>query len=446
VVRSLAGLFASSLLAFSLVGCSQIGFGAASPGPTQPSAIAAATPTAVVSKDNAANVLTYSGNVQAKRQVNVVPKVAGRVTKLNVDIGSKVKAGDVIAELDTDMLDAQLAQAQAGLALALAKQAAIEEGPRQENIAMAEANLKAAEERLAALKEGGRAEQVAAAQANLQAAEAKLKDAQAGASPEQIAIAEAAVRLAKNQLYAAQAQADANLTSKARASGMLNYDQQLKEASVAPAADQVKVAEAQLASLKAPPRADQISQLQAAVDAARQQLALAQSPYSSHDLAQAEAAAQAAKDQLALAKNPYTENDRKAAKAAVDQAQAAVDLIKLQIKEATIVAPFDGEVSQRMVAVGSMVGTSSPIVAIVSSGTEVTINIEEANLGKVKVGQKATITVAAYPGVEFPATVTSIAPTVDVRSRTALARLTPEDKEGKLRDGMFAQVRLVVAP
>ncbi len=49
---------------------------------------------------------------------------------------------------------------------------------------------------------------------------------------------------------------------------------------------------------------------------------------------------------------------------------------------------------------------------------------------------------SAYPGQEFKAAVTSIAPTVDARSRTALVRLSPDDPDGKLRDGMFAQVQL----
>lgn len=425
------------------VGCAGV---ASSPpsqtGSAQPAPDAVPVTVVTAKKGRLGVASRYSGNVQARAAVGITAKVGGRVKKLHVDVGSQVKAGEVIAELDTDLLDAQLAQAEAGLALAAAKLATIEEGPRKESIALAEANARAARERLASLQEGGRKEQIAQAQANLQAAEARLRDALAGATPEQIAIAEAQVRVAKNQLYSVQSQADAYLGSRAHALGTLVFSREMKEAAAGVAWEQIQLAEAQLAALKAPPRQDQISQLQAGVDAARSQLALAQDPYSTHDVAQAAAAAEAAEQQLALAKDPFTDNDRKAAKAAVDQAQATVDLVELQIREATIVAPFEGTVAQRFVSEGAVVGTSNPIVSVVSSSVDVLINVEEARLAEVKLGQKASIEVAAYSGQQIPGTVAAISPVLDPRSRTVVVKVRPQASEPVLLDGMFAQVQL----
>jgi RND family efflux transporter MFP subunit len=175
---------------------------------------------------------------------------------------------------------------------------------------------------------------------------------------------------------------------------------------------------------------------------AQAQLDLARQPANKEDVAQVEDAVKIAEAQLGLVKQPTTQRDLDAVQATVAQAQAVLDLANLQLGEATVKAPFDGVVSQRLVSEGAMAMAGSPLLALVSIQTEVVVNVEEANLGAVKVGRSATITAAAYPGVEFSATVTGIAPTVDARSRTAQDRLAPQDTEGRLRDGMFAQVRL----
>jgi len=425
-----------------VAGCTVAGAASPQPSPTPATVTRAPVVTAKAVMGKLSSAATYSGNVQAVAQVPIVPKVSGRVKSLKVDVGSQVKAGDVIAELDTDLLAAQLAQAEAGLALAEAKQASITAGPRPETIDQAEANAKAAAEKLASMKEGGRSEQIAQARANLEAAEARLRDAKAGPTAEQVAVAEAQLQAAKDALRAAQAQADAALGSPARVFGSLIYTPTMKDANTGVAWEQVQLAQAQLDALKAPPRPEVIKQLEAAVDAARQQLALAQAPYSAHDIAQAEAALKAAEEQVALAKNPFTENDLKAAQAAVDQARAAVDLIKLQIKEATILAPFDGTVAQRVVSEGAVVGPTNPIVSIVSRDVEVIINVEEAHLGSLKVGQKASISAEPFAGQEIPGTVTAISPVVDARSRTVAVKISPEPGGPALFDGMFAQVRL----
>jgi membrane fusion protein (multidrug efflux system) len=187
---------------------------------------------------------------------------------------------------------------------------------------------------------------------------------------------------------------------------------------------------------------EQIAQAEAAVRGAEGQLALAKAPATENDLKSARAAVAAAEAQFALAKTPITPQDLEAAEAGVAQAQAAVDLAKLQLGEATVKAPFDGVVAQRLVSEGAMAGPTAPVVTLISTETEVVVNVEEASLGAIKLGQSATLTATAYPGVEFAAAVASIAPNVDAKSRTSLVRLAPKDPDGKLRDGMFAQVRL----
>ena len=399
MIRSLTGIVIAALLIVMalLSGCASIGGSSAPPGSSTPVGQSTATvPVAVqiatVQRGGLSNELIYTGNIQARQQVSIVPKVSGRVIKMAVEVGSAVNPGDVLVEIEKDALAAQVAQAEAGLA--------------------------AAQARLDGLRAGPRAEQVAQAEANLKGAQARLDQLKAGPTPEQIAAAEAQVRLARNQLFSVQTQADAYLGSRAAAMGQLIFTQAMKEAQSGTAYEQVKVAEANLAQLKAGPTPEQ--------------------------LAQAEAAVEAAQHQLALARQPITQHDIRAAEAAVAQAQAAVDLARIQLAEATVKAPFAGVVSQRLVSEGAMVGPTAPIMMLVSTDTEVVVNVDERALAIVEVGQSATLTTSAYPGEEFAATVTSVAPTFDARSRTVQVRLSPQDEGGKLRDGMFAEVRLAV--
>jgi RND family efflux transporter MFP subunit len=61
---------------------------------------------------------TITGKVTPLAEINVVPKTGGKVAQVLVDVGSKVKQGQVLVRLDTAELDAQLKQAMAALELA----------------------------------------------------------------------------------------------------------------------------------------------------------------------------------------------------------------------------------------------------------------------------------------------------------------------------------------
>lgn len=410
---------------------------AVSPTPTQEPA---SVNVQQVQRGNIQSKLTYSGSVQASAVVNVVPQVSAKIQTLNVDVGSVVKSGQVIATLDTSILDAQVQQAQAGVDAAQAKLDQMKVGPRPENVAQAQANLVSAQAKLAALQDGGRPEAVAQAKANLDAANAKLAQLLAGPTPEQVKAAQLAVSQAKNSLYSAQVNKD----------GACNphnpgYVCDAAVASANAAQTGVDQAQQQLVILTSPPTKESVDQAKAAVDAAQQAYLLAKQPATQHDIAQAQAAVNAAADQLKLAQQPYTAQDLKAAEAAVEQAQAALDLTKIQRTYATISAPVDGVVSQKLLDVGNMASPANPIVTLVSRAVEVTVNVEEAKLGLISPGQAATITVTAYPNHPFPAKVIGDPPVVDSKSRTAVVRLAPTDPKDLLKPGMFAEVTLSAA-
>ncbi|MCL6647820.1 MAG: efflux RND transporter periplasmic adaptor subunit [Chloroflexi bacterium] len=332
-------------------------------------------------RGNIQAVLSYTGDVRAKATVSVIPRVSARIERLLVDIGSEVKKGDLIAELDRAPLLAQLRQAQGSLQSAQARLEALQ-NPRPEDIAIARANLASAQDRLDRLLNppASELEPLRVAVAN---AEANLKQAQA--AYDRIAFEPDAGRRPE----AVQLEQATN-----------NYNAAL----------------ANLRNRTNPPQQD--------IDVARQ-------------------AVEQAEQQLRKALQPATEADLNAQRGAVANAAASVEATQINVNEATIRAPIDGIVADRPQPVGSTTSVQQPIVTIISKDVEIVLPVEETRLPDLSVGARAIINVPAYPGQDIPGTIASIAPTVDQRSRTIAVRVEPVDQNGQLKPGMFAQVRLI---
>jgi multidrug efflux pump subunit AcrA (membrane-fusion protein) len=73
------------------------------------------------------------------RQVALAPEVSGRIGRLAIDEGDQVAEGAVLVAIDTDLLDAEIAEADAAVAMAEAQLARVEAGVRAEEIDVAEA-------------------------------------------------------------------------------------------------------------------------------------------------------------------------------------------------------------------------------------------------------------------------------------------------------------------
>jgi len=463
---------------------------AAGPG-GQPPDLPITVKTVTIAPSTIAGTVVYSANVESRARVSVLPKVGGQITALKVDVGSTVKQGDVIAELDHATLDAQVAQAGAAVAVAQAKLATIQAGSRPENIAEAQANLKAAQETLSFMESGGRAENVSAAQgnldsatarlnslkqgrsesiaqaqANLVGAQARLQQLKDGPTPQQVQAAQLAVEQAKDAAFAADVQKDA-ACNPAAPQALCKAGQAAADA----AHTGISQAQAQLNVLTSAPTADQINQAQAAVDAAKAQLDLAQhpgspsdvaaaegavqaalaqldlarSPYSSADIARAQAAVVVADQQLKLVQTPFTAEDLDAAKAAVQQAQAALDAANVARDETIVKSPVDGVVAQKLLSVGSMAAPSTPIVTLIDPAVDVVVNVDARYADDMRLDQTATVTADDLPGKVIAGKVTTIAPAIDPQSRTLLMKITPADSNSGLKDGMLVQVTLVTA-
>ncbi len=349
-----------------------------------PAPAAAGVPVEVAPAENGdiSLVLNYAGTLQAAKDVRLVPRVAGQITGIFVAEGDAVKKGDPIAAIEQDVYRAQLKQAEA----------ALESGRLT----------------LQKMEEGARPEELAAARAAVDIARAALADVK---NPNDDTRTTAAANLAKAQAAVRLAQSEYDKVAWAGQAGMTKQGLLLEDATSS--------YEAALAAynLQTNPTASKTATLDAQV--VKSEL------------------------DLALAEKPFRPVDFDLARASIKQAEAALELAQLQLEYTTITAPFDGVVAELVVDEGSMVSSSVVLGRFISPQTEVTLNVEESRLGQVKKGQPVGLRVSAYPGVDFPAVVTNVAPIADSKSHTFKVTVTPLDEKSLLHGGMFADVKLL---
>lgn len=146
------------------------------------------------------------------------------------------------------------------------------------------------------------------------------------------------------------------------------------------------------------------------------------------------------------------EAELEAAKAARDLAQANLDVIQVDLNKSCICSPIKGVVLDRDVDEGQIVAASLSAPTLFTIADDLTrmelqVDIDEADIGKVKIGQSAIFTVEAYDDREFPAEISELryaSETVD-GVVTYKGILTLDNSDMALRPGMTATADIVVA-
>lgn len=141
-----------------------------------------------------------------------------------------------------------------------------------------------------------------------------------------------------------------------------------------------------------------------------------------------------------------TDQSRDEAASKLRTATAALALAKATLDKTVITAPFDGVVGIRQISLGDYVSPGQNLVSLQGLETmRVDFKIPETYLSKISVGQKLSIEAPAYPADTFTGTVTAIDPLADTAGRSVAVRATVPNPEAKLRPGLFANVKLVLA-
>ena len=112
-------------------------------------------------------------------------------------------------------------------------------------------------------------------------------------------------------------------------------------------------------------------------------------------------------------------------------------------KKSPVYAPISGSVISTPLKNGTTVNTNTTIAILGDiSNLQISSNIPERYVAVLKTGLKASVSVEAYPGVNFAATVTRVSPVVDTISRTKQIILTFDKKDSRVNAGMFGKVVL----
>jgi HlyD family secretion protein len=330
------------------------------------------------------DTLSLSGTIEGT-QVDVSARIGARIAELPVREGQVVQRGAIIVRLADEELVAEVRRAEGALVAAQAQLRDVVAGARREEIQEAEARAARAESQLADLLAGARRQEIEQARAALQNAEA--------------------TRIWAERDYR-------------RASDL--FDKQLV------AAQEVD-------------RTRQAYEVAVANETgARERLDLLAVGPREHEVAAARAEARAARERVALLRAGPRPDAVAALRAQVTQAEAAITLARTRLAEATIAAPLDGVVLRKNMELGETANPGVPIVTLLDPrDLWLRAYVAETDIGRVRIGQAATITVDSHPGRGFAGTIIEIA---------SEAEFTPKNVQTKKeRVNLVFRVKIGVA-
>lgn len=138
------------------------------------------------------------------------------------------------------------------------------------------------------------------------------------------------------------------------------------------------------------------------------------------------------------------------ARAQISQARAELSSALLDLSRTTIVAPTSGVIINKLVEPGTTVAASfqTPNLFEIAADTtrmQVEASVDESDIGQVRLGQKVSFTVDAYPDERFDAVVRQIRQAAVETSNVVsyLVILDVDNRSGKLLPGMTANVEIV---
>lgn len=346
--------------------------------------------------------IQVTGNMEAT-QVDVSAKIAGRILSLRVREGDRVTEGHLLVRLDDAELKAEVERA--------------------------EAALKSAEAQLRDLLAGARRQEIEEARATVDRAQSQLNDLLAGSRREEIEQAREAVRSVEaTRVWTERDLKRAQELFAKELIAMQEVDRARQAYEVAVA--QERSARANLQMVEAGPRRDQIDAARAQLKAARDHL-----------------------DLLLAGPRPF---QVEAARGQVSQARAALDLAGSRLREAAIVSPINGVVLRKNLEAGEMANSGVSILTLVDP-TDLWLRayVSETDIGRIKVGMAARITIDAYKDRTFSGKITEIASEAEFTPKNVQTKkervnlvfrikIAVDNPQGLLKPGMPADADILL--
>lgn len=380
------------------------------------------------------------GSVSTPSRHTLTFGVSGKLKELHVAEGDVVRAGALLARLDTGDQELQVMRAEAALAQSRAQLARAQAGPSQLDIQAATEALAAAEARYERVKAGPLAAEIASAEAAVRSAQASADELNRGLSEDQRLVLKANVDKADIALKQAQSAYDkvawqpgsqARPEAAALEKATVEYQQALASYNVATAGAS----------------GDQVQRAQAQIALARAQLERLKATGANDELKAASAQVARARADLDKLTNSPSPQDVAIAQAQVEQAEVSLRQAKRLLDDCTLVAPLGGTVVALGANVGQWIAPSSPVVVLADlADLRIQANIHESQIDSLRLGQRALITLEALSDLPLEGRVTEIAPFGIATAGTIsyLATIKVASPNVPIRPGMLATVEVIV--
>jgi multidrug efflux pump subunit AcrA (membrane-fusion protein) len=391
--------------------------------------------------------IPISGNLTPVNQADLDFGASGRVQSIRVQAGQQVNAGDVLATLDTNTLDAALTTAQANLQSAQARMSLDRQGATPQTLAQADAAINTAT-------------------VQLQNAQVSLADT-AAANAQSLAQAQAAVNSDQATVNADQGVLSADRSRQQSDTDRMNSDcgagnSNCSSDQQAVSSDNQKVASDQQTLTR-----DQGSLNQATGALAGTQVKNQQSyDQAAGQVNSATVSLQNAQSSLRALELGGTQQQLAMDQSAVAIAQVNVETAQRAVGQATLTAPVQGTVSAVNLAVGQAVSgtsgssgssgssgggstasvTATHAVSLLTPGAyQVTGSVSDAQVGQVATGQQARV-IPAGSTEALTGKVTGVSPVATVTSGVATfaVTVTLDAADLTLHSGTSAAVSIIV--
>ncbi len=357
--------------------------------------------TVEVERRDISNDINVSGTVESENLVKVTSTVSAKIKTLNVDIGSEVRAGDILCEFDSSDFQQQYDS--------LSKNVQNSDSLKSNNHKTNERNLENAKsEKEASLAQAQRAiDEAIASRDKAYQKERELVN--------------------KYNNYLSQKNDYTNRMNDAQNNGDMdaysNYYQKQQEADA-----MMQSIDSQLETLR-----DSFSSYDNAIQSARDAYATAERS--------ANSAIQSYQDVL---DNEQYNSD--------SSSQEQLDKLAEQIKNCTVKAPKSGIITSLNVAEGSIPTTDALMTIEDKDALKITVQIAESDILKVQEGLPAVVKTTATGDKEFPATVSRVVNIYKSNSNALTgessggysAEITIDEKDSGLLIGMNAKVRIIL--
>ncbi|MBI5079336.1 efflux RND transporter periplasmic adaptor subunit [Candidatus Wolfebacteria bacterium] len=404
--------------------------------------------------------VNVTGRVKAAEEVNLSFEKSGKASRIYVDVGDRVAVGQILVELDSADLAAQLYQAEASVKAEEAKLEELKAGTRIEDIRIKERELEKAKQDLANYWDG--------VPDILNDAYAKTDDAvkkkmddfflnDDGSNPQL-------------SFTTSNFQVTINAESKrlALSSKLNEWNDELKRLKIISSEEifnlYLKNAEARLiltkdlldnlmeAIINAPSVSQStITSYKSSINEARVNINAELSDINGREqaIASQKITVQKIQDELNLKLAGATPEEIKAQEAKLEGADGSVKNIKAQISKTKIYSPIKGIIVRQKAKIGEIIVANVSVISVISADEfEIEANVPEADIAKIKINDPAKVTLDAYgEEIIFEARVISIDPAETILEGVATykIKLLFTEKDDRLKSGMTADISILTA-